>query len=252
MRVIILAAGRGSRMKGLTDDRPKCLTRLADRPLLAWQLEALECAGLGPVTLVGGYRWERLAGWGPDVLRNDRWDVTNMVQSLCRARELLLAEPCLVAYADIVYRPEHVAALAAAPGELVVLYDTAFAGLWRARFGEAWLDDAETFRDQDGRLVEIGRKTADAAAIQGQYLGLLKFTPPAWQRVEALLGGLPAATADALDMTGLLARLLQERMTIHTVGVAGGWCEVDSAHDLAVYEAALARGDWSHDWRSER
>ena len=41
MRAIILAAGRGRRMKGLTDDRPKCLIDVQGKPLLEWQIESL-------------------------------------------------------------------------------------------------------------------------------------------------------------------------------------------------------------------
>jgi hypothetical protein len=39
-------------------------------------------------------------------------------------------------------------------------------------------------------LLEIGRKTQRIEDIQGQYTGLLKFTPPAWQTIEGLLAGL--------------------------------------------------------------
>lgn len=34
MKAIILAAGRGSRMKSLTDERPKCLVELRGKPFL--------------------------------------------------------------------------------------------------------------------------------------------------------------------------------------------------------------------------
>ena len=46
MKGIILAAGRGSRMGVLTDERPKCLTVLAGRTLLEWQIEAMRKAGI--------------------------------------------------------------------------------------------------------------------------------------------------------------------------------------------------------------
>ena len=58
-------------------------------------------------------------------------------------------------------------------------------------------------------------------------MGLLKFTPAAWNAVEALLGTLDAPTADRLDMTGLLRRLLADKMiSIGTFGTDGQWGEI--------------------------
>ncbi len=48
MKGIILAAGRGSRMKTLTDERPKCLVELDGRPLLDYQINALSDAAAWP------------------------------------------------------------------------------------------------------------------------------------------------------------------------------------------------------------
>ena len=41
MRAVILAAGRGSRLGPHTEDRPKCLVELADKPLISRQIAAL-------------------------------------------------------------------------------------------------------------------------------------------------------------------------------------------------------------------
>ena len=49
MRAIILAAGRGSRMKALTSDKPKCLVELRGRSLLERQLEALRGGGVSEI-----------------------------------------------------------------------------------------------------------------------------------------------------------------------------------------------------------
>ena len=42
MKIIILAAGRGSRMKNITKDQPKCLVEFQGKPLLEWQLDAIQ------------------------------------------------------------------------------------------------------------------------------------------------------------------------------------------------------------------
>jgi mannose-1-phosphate guanylyltransferase len=50
-RAIILAAGRGSRLRPLTDRRPKPLVRAGGRPLIAWGLELLHAHGIAEVVI---------------------------------------------------------------------------------------------------------------------------------------------------------------------------------------------------------
>ena len=61
MKAIILAAGRGSRMKELGDQLPKCLIELRGKPLLEYQLQTLRQAGIDEIALVTGYRNELFA-----------------------------------------------------------------------------------------------------------------------------------------------------------------------------------------------
>ena len=64
MKANILAAGRGSRMKHLTDERPKCLIEFNGKPLLEWQLEAIRAAGIDEIGIITGYKREMLNGYG--------------------------------------------------------------------------------------------------------------------------------------------------------------------------------------------
>lgn len=253
MRGIILAAGRGSRLGAITDERPKCLTELLGRPLLAWQLDALRAGGVEGLTVVGGYRKERLEGGSYALLENPRWSETNMVGTLACAAEVLRSGPTVVSYSDIVYHPDHVRALLAAEGDLAISYDQRWAELWQDRFEDA-LSDAESFMVRAGRVVEIGNRARSLEEIQGQYMGLLRFTPAGWARAEDFLASLAPAERDRLDMTSLLRRLLQARMRITAVPVEGRWCEVDNETDLRLYERRLAEAQaraarWTHDWR---
>jgi len=240
MKAVILAAGRGSRMAERTDAKPKCLSLLAGRTLLDWQLEALRAAGIGDIGIVRGYRGELLAPPGVALFDNPRWQQTNMVGSLACAAGWLAADDCIVSYADIVYPGASVRALAAAPGDLVVAYDLDWLRLWRRRFADP-LADAETFRvDAAGRLTEIGARAASVAEIMGQYMGLLRFTPRGWQTAAAHLARLPAAERDRLDMTALLRGLLGAGVPIATLALQGQWLEVDSGSDLELYERIVA------------
>ena len=243
MRAVILAAGRGSRMGQLGYERPKCLVEFGKKLLIERQVAALRSGGAQAVGVVRGYRADMIELPDLTYFHNERWSETNMVLSLAAAAEWLKLGPVIVSYADIFYRHELVRDLAAATGDLVIAYDRAWRSLWSRRFADP-LADAETFQvDASGRLIEIGNKTSSINEIEGQYMGLLKFTPRAWKDVEALLATLDALTRDRLDMTGLLQRLLRRNVTINTFGTDGQWGEIDSPGDLVLYERMAKDGE---------
>ena len=60
MRALLLAAGRGQRMRPLSDDCPKPLLELAGKPLLVWQIERLRDAGITELVVNLGWRGARI------------------------------------------------------------------------------------------------------------------------------------------------------------------------------------------------
>jgi choline kinase len=244
IRAVILAAGRGSRMGHLCDDRPKCLVELGGKRLIERQIAALRRGGVDEIGVVRGYRAEMITSPSLSYFANDRWAETNMVMSLATAARWLRSGPVIVSYADIFYRSELVRSLVAAHGRLVVTYDRDWRRLWTRRFADP-LADAETFRtDGEGQLLEIGGKTSRIEEIEGQYMGLLKFTPPAWSAVEGLLGVLETPIRDRLDLTGLLRRLLAaHELPIGALSTDGQWGEIDNPEDVALYQRMVTAGE---------
>ena len=60
MKAIIIAAGMGSRLNPLTNDKPKCMLELNGKTLLQHQIRALREAGIDRVALVKGYKKEAI------------------------------------------------------------------------------------------------------------------------------------------------------------------------------------------------
>ena len=237
MKAIILAAGRGSRMRHLTDERPKCLVTLRGKSLLEWQLSALHDAGISEIAIVTGYKRELLAGYGLTEFYNSRWAETNMVSSLSCAEEWLNAEPCIVSYSDIFYDASAVHLLMGCKAELAVTYDPDWQMLWEKRFGNPLLD-AETFRmNNDGTLAEIGLKPKTVEEIEGQYMGLLRLTPKGWGEIRRIRNGLSEHDRDRMHMTGTLQQvILAGRIPVLTLPYHSEWGEIDNADDLMVYD----------------
>jgi choline kinase len=189
-----------------------------------------------------------------DTLRNERWAETNMVSTLLCA-DRILSQPgrTLVCYGDVVFHPTIAGRLLSASEDLVISYDVRWLQLWKARFDQP-LSDAESFRESEGWLVDIGRKVDRLDEVGGQFMGLLLMSQQGWASVRTLLASLQPAEVERLDTTALLRRLLHAGERIRALAVEGRWCEVDTQADLDGYERQLGQAGWSHDWRwqSER
>lgn len=237
-------------MGALTDTQPKCFTQLAGRSLLNWQRQSLQQASITDIALVTGYQASAFTPLALPTFHNNHWQTTNMVMSLlCAARFWEHTPAVIVSYSDIVYRPEHVIKLDHTPGDIVITYDVAWLDLWQLRADDPLLD-AETFSTQHNCLTTIGGQPNCLGEIEGQYMGLLKITPQGFQWIQALVNTLPPDERASLHMTGLLQRLVDAGHTITTVAIQGGWCEVDTDSDRAIYEDQLRKNQpWLHDWR---
>jgi len=237
VRAIILAAGRGSRLKELTDDKPKCLVELKGKTLLSRQLDSLRAAGVSEIGIVTGYKKELLKPYGLHEFYNQRWQETQMVVSLREASSWLQEGPCIVSYSDIFYDAIAVTRLLEAEADLAVAYDPNWRELWEGRFEKPLLD-AETFKlRSDGTLTEIGNVPNSFEEVEGQYVGLLAFTPSSWDAFQAVIDTLYGHVRDKIDMTSALNKLIQEgSVALHAVAVEGLWGEVDHPSDLRFYE----------------
>lgn len=234
MKAIILAAGRGSRMKALTSDQPKCFTVLHGKRLIEWQMHSLQEAGIKDIAIVRGYLRESFE-YAVHYFDNERWSQTNMVGSLICADNWLKQDTCVISYSDIVYSPDSVAKLMADNSPITITYDPNWLKLWSLRFDDP-LSDAESFRiDSSDCLIEIGTKVSDVSHIQGQYMGLLKFTKEGWVTIANFLGTLEQKDIDRMDMTTLLRILMNSGVKIKAVKIDEPWYEVDNEIDLEKY-----------------
>jgi len=239
MRAIILAAGRGSRMKDLTESRPKCLVKVNSREettLLDLQISSLIRAGIRDIAIVTGYKRELLADMFETEFYNSRWNETNMVSSLLCANQWLAEEECIVSYSDIFYEPSAVEILIEGNKDIEMVFDPNWQDLWERRFGSA-LIDSETFQINNlGFLTDIGREPKSLDQIHGQYMGLLKFTPNGWNFFKNLCDSIPSKDLDKLDMTSALRKIIQQNFTnVYAHPYCGLWGEVDSQTDLIAY-----------------
>ena len=217
-------------MKNLTDEVPKCMLEFRGKPLIEWQLDSLNKAGISEIGIVTGYKKEITESFGLSCFHNEKWSETNMLRSLYQAKNWLLSDDCIVAYSDIFYTENSIIPLLNTQADISITYDPNWLDQWTKRFADP-LEDAETFSQENGWLSDIGRQPKSLDEIKGQYMGIIKFSPKGWEQVEDFLTYLPKSF-DRMDMTSLLSKLIERNVPIRTIATTDEWYEFDSMNDL--------------------
>ncbi|MFJ2713495.1 NTP transferase domain-containing protein [Pseudomonas sp. NPDC087346] len=235
MKAIILAAGRGSRLGSLTDQRPKALVEFNKTPLIERTVRTLRAAGISEIGIVAGYRSDMLESYADRLFINPLWSTTGIRQSLSAAAEWLDSQPCVVSYGDIFYSPTLVRDLMQKDENIDLGYDPQAVRLWQQRFDNP-LDDMERFIIDNGRICQIGHRAESLEQIQGQYMGLFKLTPTGWRALNEQLQGLSTEQRDQVDMTSLFSRAIEAGVRVGGTPTNEPWGEIDCPSDVLLYE----------------
>ena len=233
-------AGEGKRLRPYTLDRPKCMVEVDGISLIDRQLAVLQTEGLEDIVMIGGYKAEMLRRYGVKLKINPRYYETNMVWTLFCAEDELEGE-VIVSYGDIVYSREILQSLLQSKADIAVTIDKDWKSYWSAR-NEYPLNDAETLKlREDETIIEIGQKPRSLDEIEGQYMGLMKFTPHAMDNIIRWTRKLSSGP-DKIDVTTAIQGLIDSGYPVYGVSTNGRWCEIDDEKDLIVAEDLFSKG----------
>ncbi|MEX1200842.1 MAG: phosphocholine cytidylyltransferase family protein [Methylophaga sp.] len=237
IKAIILAAGKGTRLRPYTLDKPKCLVEVDGKSLIDRQLAIISTANIHPILMIGGYKAGMLKRPGVTVRLNPRYAETNMVWTLFSA-EADLEGDVLISYGDIVYSKDILLEIIDSDADIAVAIDLEWESYWRAR-NENPLDDAETLKlHSDGRIYEIGQKPHSLQDIEGQYMGLIKLSSHGVEVLKKVFSdakqgsGLLGKPVEQAYMTDLLQAVIDAGYPVQSVPTTSAWVEVDTVSDL--------------------
>ena len=237
MKAIILSAGQGKRLLPLTAELPKCILPVRGRTLIEWQIDELAKEGIERVTVVVGYRADKVEQllqrrYGSRAVRtlyNSAYATSDNLVSCWAARhemneDFVLLNGDTLFEAAVLHR-----LLQTAEGEITVVVN---------RKQEYDADDMKV--QLDGcRLVRIGKDLAPEQ-VDAESIGMLLFRGrgPALFR-QALEEALHNPAARKQWFLSVIDRIAQS-MPVLTCAINGlQWCEVDYTDDLKLAETVV-------------
>ena len=172
---------------------------------------------------------------------NENYSKTNMVSTLFCAKDFM-DNDLIISYADIIYKKEVLQKLIDSKYDFSVVVDKDYKKLWSFRMDNP-LDDLESLKvAKEGNIVELGKKVSSYEEIQGQYIGLVKISKEALQKVKDFYFSLDKnALYDGKDydnmyMTSFIQLIIDRLLDVYPVYINSSWVEIDSLDDLNILQ----------------
>ena len=246
VHVVVLAAGRGSRLGALGGETPKWLLDVGGRTLADRHLEGVENAAdaVASIGVVVGHAARAIGDTLADrpevvrVIENPEFAELNNWWSLLRAlRELPEEGPVLVINADLLADPAQVTAFVRAASE-----GDADGLLAVDRQRELTGESMKVSLTPAGTLDRIGKEGVDAPV--GEYIGMLAARGPVLHALREVLEGFVGDEAAANQWyEGAVGRTAASGVAWHHWAMpCTGWVEIDDDDDLEAAQALVAAG----------
>jgi choline kinase len=229
---VILVAGIGSRLRPMTDDRPKALVDLGGETILGRTVRLLASYGVRKVVLATGYREDAVraamqnAPLVASYCRNPEFDRTQNSVSLALCRDALGTDAFFKLDGDVVFQRQVLERLDASPAELAVAVDA------------GRMLDAEAMKVSlagPGALqISAFGKGIELAQSAGESIGIERISSSFSPSLFAALNAAIQAGETGLYYEDVYSRLIAAgALRAEAVAVADlPWTEVDDFADL--------------------
>lgn len=240
MKALILAAGLGTRLAPITNDRPKSLVLVNGKPILFKQIENLHENGIIDITVISGYKAEILENtvhkkW-PEIKIVESVDyanTNNMYSAYLGIKAMYpdrLIEPFLMMNADVFYDSSVLETLLQYPSSNAVVVDIG-----------RYIEESMKVVEEGGKLVEISKKIMPGVAL-GSSIDVYKFDLDGGNAflnkcVEYIEQKKELSLWSEVALNDVLADIMFKACPLN-----GRWVEIDDHDDLAVAESLFAEG----------
>ncbi len=233
MKALILAAGFGSRLKQLTQDRHKVLINVGGAPLIDYPIRALMSLGVTDIGVVVGHRAEEVSDFLGDhypfveTIQNDNFDGGNAFSVLAGER-FVGREPFLVCMGDHAVSAGIVSPLVTqSEDDCILCVD------YSASLSSQTNDATRVLIDTHGYVERIGKELSRWNAID---TGVFRMTPDVFPVIRTL----SSVHGTDVTMTDLVLRMGDEGEYFSTRDVSGSfWADVDTFEDYQSVDRLL-------------
>ena len=237
-KALILAAGLGTRLAPITNDRPKSLVPVNGKPILFKQIENLKQNGVYDITIVSGYKANVLEKavkeQYPEIIIVESVDyatTNNMYSAYLGIRAMFPDQdikPFYMMNADVFYDASVITALEEDKRQNLVVVDMG-----------RYIDESMKVVEKDGRLVEISKQIAHQDAL-GCSIDVYKFGADGGKAFYYRCCEYIEEKKELKKWSEVALNDAFVDVKFQACPLIGRWLEIDNHDDLAAAEELFA------------
>ena len=244
-KALIIAAGLGSRLKKHTENLPKCMLDFGGKTLLQRQLDAYSKNNIKDISLIRGYKKEKINYKGLRYFENKDYKNNNILNSIFYAEKIINGN-IIISYSDILFDPTVVQRTIKSNHDISVVVDIDWRGYYVGRKDHPISEAENVIFNSNNEVEKIGKINTGNEEVHGEFIGMIKLSNRGaeifkehFHRLKKTYWNKPFQRAKIFQkayLTDFIQELVDIGIKVHCVIIESGWKEIDTVED---YKKAL-------------
>jgi phosphoenolpyruvate phosphomutase len=244
-KALIIAAGLGSRLKKHTENLPKCMLDFGGKTLLQRQLDAYINSGIENISLVKGYKKEKIKYKNIQYFENTDYQNNNILNSIFYAEKFINGN-IIISYSDILFDTSVVQRTMETNHDISVVVDIDWRGYYVGRKDHPISEAENVIFNSNNEVEKIGKINTGKEEVHGEFIGMIKLSNRGteifkqhFHRLKKIYWNKPFQRAKIFQkayLTDFIQELVDIGIKVHCVIIESGWKEIDTVED---YKKAL-------------
>ena len=244
-KALIIAAGLGSRLKKHTENLPKCMLDFGGKTLLQRQIDAYNKNNIKDISLIRGYKKEKINYKGLRYFENKDYKNNNILNSIFYAEKIINGN-IIISYSDILFDPIVVQRTIDSNHDISVVVDIDWRGYYVGRKDHPISEAENVIFNSNNEVEKIGKINTGNEDVHGEFIGMIKLSNRGaetfkehFHRLKKIYWNKPFQRAPLFQkayLTDFIQELVDIGIKVHCVIIESGWKEIDTVED---YKKAL-------------
>mgnify|MGYP001265069775 FL=1 len=240
MNAIIIAGGKSTRLRPLSNEIPKTMIEVYGKSVLERQVEVFQSCGISDITAVTGYHSEKVNLPNINCIKNEKYETTNVNEGLFCAKAKL-SDSVIITYGDIIFENEVLEQTLNFKGDVGVVIDLDWKKQYTGKFGRP-ISEADNVLMNKKQILKISKNlTKKDDLILAESIGIFKLSKTgakilldSYNHLKKSHKGkfYSASSFKNAFFMDMIQYLIDTNVIVEPIPINGRWCEIDTQLDL--------------------